>query len=1174
MANRPALDPFGDGSLVDSFTFTSLEDGSATLSNQQGDNTFGGDVADVITDPTNPIGYNEHSNCYFVSSSGNQKLSGNVSATVCGWYKHPIGDDNWSEATFGGQGNDGNFGIGADVSSGTLTIRGFINGSGYGLSNPTTDDWVFIACTYDASIGRVSFYVNGDYIGYADVTITFDDTKTIDWYDQNKFAKLTDFQLYNRVLTEQELDDIRLDNFITAKPDAIPLTITILEPSLTTGSGVLVDDYSYSNGNSIKPNILDDGSNIDTYTFNDNETPTTCNTNKNHCFDFDTTTDVIKALYGCYAIYYNGRGSVDTSSSSLPINSNNISTSFYLKNYDNGSKSDILFELDDISNNQFFYVDIRFGSPVIVNIAISDNTSTKLDITYEIGEYNNTYFNIFVTFDNENSKCYLYIDGVFVASFVYDDIVQYKVSDNCYYNFYSANGEAFGLRVFNKVVNSSEIEDIITYDASNTYLLESKITPNEPTLKLDSYINQDSSLLTTLYVLEARIQEPLIFADSLLLLSNQNSVVATTSSKLFVDSLLLLSNQNGVVATTSSKLYANSISIPITILTPPNTPIEADSIFLNIIQPLKYEAISTESLLLTQKLNQISVTAFPIIDGMFVSMNVDILEPTVIYDKNYFITSTLNIDMTINTPAVDAEIVEIFGTTVEILEPLYLEIFANCGYGFYGDVSTDLDIFNDGSGNILCGQENSDDFLYKDYYFTDNLTPHTCNYVTDDVIFGTYSANYYSVSDSYFGFYMQYYKDYYDSFTLSFWYKPTSSDDGYVCWLGETGNDNESFSIRIIDGNFQVSNSDDYVTPTLTDTNIIADTNKWFLITITVSSSTIGYYIDDYSLIVSSSASGYLSGDCQFAIGYKGTSTSPSFKTDQFRIFSKVLSDSELSALKTEQKYLECSQHLVKVEPVNIEIYIYEPYVSDELIIVGESLLNNISIINPNLIYSYKTVIDNSILINIRCNQPNYVGGVSSSTGTPTIDYTSTIFAQSLKISIAPLYLKLGENVYIKASLGIITISNNDIHLWDRAYPSVSTLTIKTNANIAQPKVNPRVYSIGDLVFNTHLYWSRNTEDIRYVQKSSVTVNGDTVVSVMKLKDFNISSTITTEKDFSITYNEYIQLSSMVTDDIYDIILTDGTIIRSKFDLTNKPVEFTPIFNGSDRFYVNIKVLV
>jgi len=614
---------------------------------------------------------------------------------------------------------------------------------------------------------------------------------------------------------------------------------------------------------------------------------------------------------------------------------------------------------------------------------------------------------------------------------------------------------------------------------------------------------------------------------------------------------------------------------------PYNIPfLQNNSIDLVLTLPTKYECVFQE---LSEKIDIIALHTntfgFPIIDGFFVLVPITFIDNVIVVcDKNYFIDSVFDLNITLLQQSPLNIGVDVF---VKIDSTIHLNIFVNCGYGFYEDSSNVFDIFYDNSCEWLLSFENElTPVVNSDVYFSNPADEYHCDVLEDSSMFGSHLLT--GKSDDHSALYvnMNYYSNYnYNKqYTISFQYRPKSENDAPLFYIGANQEDYVDCSayIKIINGYFYVSIGDDYNNPTFENTNIAAIQDVIHFIAIIVDDVDVTYRINDYYKTFNFTAYKWLRGDSRVNFGYDFVSDSANdFDLDQIRLYSKCISNYEYSVLRYEIYYKSCRQEFSNIESVlSIPIYCYEPYTANIDCFIDNSILLLSECISEHIISTANYVQSISTPIRVSMTQPNYSGGITLSDTTEAINYLSTVIAQPIDIKLTMLYLKLGRNCYINTSSIIQKIEFLDIKKSDVIFTNSIFLKLSTNSNIAQPMINPRVVSIGDVVFSTPLYWSRNIEDIRYVQESSQTVDGNTIISIVKLKDFNVTATITTEQDFSITYDEYIKLSSIVTKDIYDIIFTDGTIIKAKFDLLNKPVKFTPIFNGYDRFYVTIKVLV
>jgi len=200
---------------------------------------------------------------------------------------------------------------------------------------------------------------------------------------------------------------------------------------------------------------------------------------------------------------------------------------------------------------------------------------------------------------------------------------------------------------------------------------------------------------------------------------------------------------------------------------------------------------------------------------------------------------------------------------------------------------------------------------------------------------------------------------------------------------------------------------------------------------------------------------------------------------------------------------------------------------------------------------------------------------------TISVDYNIIVPPPSVIIQVpSPLlrvyvgYVDIIKNTYIKVESLRLNIEMQDINLWDRVFADSPILPIKVTSSVAQPYKDKRVSSIGTVTFERALYWSQNEMTAKYISTSDTATDGSTVISISALREFNQPHSINTSRDMFVNKTIIDALILNVNEARYDIIFTDGSFLTVKNDLLNKPLQFEPIFDGSDEYYMTMGVLV
>ncbi|MEA2037659.1 MAG: hypothetical protein U9O94_09180, partial [Nanoarchaeota archaeon] len=91
---------------------------------------------------------------------------------------------------------------------------------------------------------------------------------------------------------------------------------------------------------------------------------------------------------------------------------------------------------------------------------------------------------------------------------------------------------------------------------------------------------------------------------------------------------------------------------------------------------------------------------------------------------------------------------------------------------------------------------------------------------------------------------------------------------------------------------------------------------------------------------------------------------------------------------------------------------------------------------------------------------------------------------------------------------------------------------------------------------------------------SETTVSGKIINFVLPLKQFTNRQTITTGLINSVSYDIVKEIYNIINDDIVIVSFNDGSWVEAKFDLLKNPLEVSPVFEGSDQYYITIRVII
>jgi len=257
--------------------------------------------------------------------------------------------------------------------------------------------------------------------------------------------------------------------------------------------------------------------------------------------------------------------------------------------------------------------------------------------------------------------------------------------------------------------------------------------------------------------------------------------------------------------------------------------------------------------------------------------------------------------------------------------------------------------------------------------------------------------------------------------------------------------------------------------------------------------------------------------------------------------------------------YDGCTQTIIKTDVNVLNITIDD---------ITSSVTVNVDSISLTCSLYYMMYISSSILPIIFIT-PNFVGGYGESS------IVDAIRPQSLFLNITTLYLQNNRNSYISISNSLVIMCDIlEVKLSDICYVNTIYISININHSIANPIKNRRVVKIGSVDLPIGLYWSKNYFSREFIQTNSLTVNGDSVVSIQRLKKYGQKYSIHTDSDFSLNKEIVDKLILEINDESYDILFDDGLIINVKNNLLEKPFTLEPIFNGSDEYYITLEILV
>ena len=254
---------------------------------------------------------------------------------------------------------------------------------------------------------------------------------------------------------------------------------------------------------------------------------------------------------------------------------------------------------------------------------------------------------------------------------------------------------------------------------------------------------------------------------------------------------------------------------------------------------------------------------------------------------------------------------------------------------------------------------------------------------------------------------------------------------------------------------------------------------------------------------------------------------------------------------------------------INVDIFINSVYFIDSIsIIIDVNTLFIESICLP--------VLNMEVLLelNVAVLDFRYIGEADLGTGTNPFTLNK-VFAQSIPLTLIAYYLQHPDTAYIQPQSTIINITPIMSNLWVTVHPKSFFIPININSSIAQNNNrDKRVLEIGNVQFDRALYWEKNIKVDEFIATTITTVDGNTVYSIAPLKKYTRSYMISTKSDIIVDITKIEELKETITTDVILIKFTDGSWEHVKFDLTDVSIKFSPIFDGSDKYFLHIGVLL
>jgi len=267
---------------------------------------------------------------------------------------------------------------------------------------------------------------------------------------------------------------------------------------------------------------------------------------------------------------------------------------------------------------------------------------------------------------------------------------------------------------------------------------------------------------------------------------------------------------------------------------------------------------------------------------------------------------------------------------------------------------------------------------------------------------------------------------------------------------------------------------------------------------------------------------------------------------------------------------LEPNVYAKNIETLSLKLEALEPYFADNLYMTFWASPIDLTLFPIQHIFIQA---DESPLLKVNVNLPDFFGEPEGVGGVDPYP-NNIVFAQSLFMRLSPLYIKTAKHAFIYPKSLMLNISPIPVNEWVTILPTPIDLSLTITSSVAQPYRDKRVVSIGSVTFDKALYWTQNIFVNNYLLQSRKTVDGGSITSVLPMKQFSRGYEIQSKSDIIIKDNLITQLISQISENVVKIMFTDGSFEYAKFNLIKSPLTVEPTYEGSEYYYINIKVLI
>ncbi len=218
--------------------------------------------------------------------------------------------------------------------------------------------------------------------------------------------------------------------------------------------------------------------------------------------------------------------------------------------------------------------------------------------------------------------------------------------------------------------------------------------------------------------------------------------------------------------------------------------------------------------------------------------------------------------------------------------------------------------------------------------------------------------------------------------------------------------------------------------------------------------------------------------------------------------------------------------------------------------------------LTKNVLCKYKTMPDVPS-VKIIHNNVAYVGDVHVNTVVNTYPATLTITQN---------FLKPPKNTYVLVTTTTMSVKSLS-KVCDFVTPLSTTMLMRPiSASIGIAGV-PICIGIDDIRFKYGLTLSSSTIVDTFISEDVTMIDGTTSVSILPKPSFSNQAVLYSDGDNYEHYDIITNIKNTINDMLHVMYFSDGSSITFKYDLLVKPLELTPIYEGSEYFKLKLRIL-